>query len=135
LDIRQAGLEAAAKALGMSADDLSDQLWGGKTLADLAEEANVPLSDVRAAVEEATTTARQSAIKDFVAKQVEDGRMSQEEADWINQGIDNGWFSQIRRFVGGFDRLGHGGLQMGRDFGMGPGRGFGRMRLHDRPGE
>src|SRR5512144_2514717 len=34
----QAALEAAAKALGMTSDELSAQLWGGKTLAALAEE-------------------------------------------------------------------------------------------------
>ncbi|MCJ7668031.1 MAG: hypothetical protein MUP04_07100, partial [Anaerolineae bacterium] len=32
----QAGLEAAAEALGMTADELSTQLWGGRTLADKA---------------------------------------------------------------------------------------------------
>src|SRR5215212_5044667 len=91
-EVRQAGLEAAAGVLGMSADDLEDQLWGGKTLADLATEKNVPLSDVRAAVEKATTAARQDAVKQFIAQQVQNGRITQDEADWITQGIDKGWF-------------------------------------------
>ena len=49
----QAALEAAAKALGMTADELSAQLWGGKTLADIAEEKGVDIADVKAAVEAA----------------------------------------------------------------------------------
>ena len=32
----QASLAAAAKALGMTTDELSAELWGGKTLADIA---------------------------------------------------------------------------------------------------
>jgi hypothetical protein len=111
-EVHQAGLEAAAELLGMTPDELSDQLWGGETLADLAEEANVPLSDVRAAVEEATSAARQAGIKEFVARQVENGRISQEQADWINAGIDNGWFG-LRRFFGRFDGFGRAGFGWG----------------------
>ena len=58
----QAGLEAAAKALGMTADELSTQLWGGKTLADLADEAGVELQAVRDAVEVACEQATRDAI-------------------------------------------------------------------------
>src|SRR5574341_1407647 len=43
----QAGLEAAAKALGMTADELSTQLWGGRSLADLADKAGVDLQKVQ----------------------------------------------------------------------------------------
>jgi hypothetical protein len=49
----QAGLEAAAKALNMTADDLSAQLWSGRTLADLADKAGVNLKTVRDAVDAA----------------------------------------------------------------------------------
>jgi hypothetical protein len=112
-EVRQAGLEAAAELLGMTPDELSDQLWGGETLADLAEEAGVPLSDVRDAVEEATSAVRQEAIKEFVARQVENGRISQEQADWINQGIDNGWFG-LRRLAWRFDGFGRDGFGFGR---------------------
>jgi hypothetical protein len=124
-EVHQAGLAAAAEVLGMTPDELSDQLWGGKTLAGLAEEANVELGDVRAAVEEATRAIRQERIEAFVAQQVENGRMSQEQADWIMQGIENGWFG-LRRFMDRFDGFGEDG------FGPGFGRGMGRMRLHER---
>jgi len=46
----QAGLEAAAKALDMTAEELSTQLWGGESLASLAEKAGVDLQDVQDAV-------------------------------------------------------------------------------------
>src|SRR3990172_11636673 len=34
----QVGLEAAANALGMTAEELSAELWAGKSLADIADE-------------------------------------------------------------------------------------------------
>jgi hypothetical protein len=49
----QAALDAAAKALGMTADELQAELWGGKTLSDLATEQGVDIADVQAAVEAA----------------------------------------------------------------------------------
>jgi hypothetical protein len=120
-EVRAAGLAAAAELLGMTPDELSDQLWGGRTLAELAEEAGVTLREVRAAVEEATQAARQSRIKEFVAKQVEAGRISQEQADWINEGIDNGWFGRLFREARQFDGFRHGFSRFGRGHGMGIG--------------
>ena len=84
-------MEAAAELLGMTADELSTQLWGGKTLADLAEEADVDLQQVRDAAEEAEEAAREAAIRDTVEQAVEDGDISQEHADWLLEGLDNGY--------------------------------------------
>lgn len=75
----QAGLEAAAKALGMTADKLSTQLWGGRTLADLAAKAGVDLQTVRDAVETACEQA------------VQDGYLSREQADWLLKGMELGF--------------------------------------------
>ncbi len=122
--VRQAGLEAAAKILGMSASDLSDQLWGGKTLADLAKDANVKLSDLRTAVQDATKAARQAQLKAAVAKQVAAGRITQEHADWINEGIDKGWFG-VGPMGGGMGMGMNGFGNNGMDMGMGMGRGMG----------
>ena len=108
----QAGLEAAAGALGMTADELSTQLWGGRTIADVAEKAGVDLQTVRDAVE----TACQNAVRDAIQQAVQDGRISQEQADWLLQGLENGYWGG-----GGF---GHG---FGRGFGHGFG-GFGGFR-------
>lgn len=84
----QAGLEAAAKALGMTADALSTQLWGGRTLADLADKAGVDLQTVRDAVDAAC----QAATKDAIEQAVEDGYLSREQADWMLEGLGQGFF-------------------------------------------
>ena len=83
----QAALEAAAEALGMTADELSTHLWGGKTPAELADEAGVDLQDVRDAVE----AARLEAVRAAIAQAVEDGSITQAQADWLLEGLDNGY--------------------------------------------
>ncbi len=102
----QQALEAAAAALGMTADELSTQLWGGKTLAELAEEAGVDLQAVRDAVDAAYLEAARAAIE----QAVEDGSITQAQADWLLEGLDNGYWG------------GHG---FGRGFGMRRGGFFG----------
>lgn len=97
-------LEAAAQVLGMTPDELSTQLWGGKTLADLAEEKGVALEDVQAAVE----AAHEQAFKDRIAQAVTDGEITQEHADWLLEGLEKG-------FIGGhgFGKPGFGGHGLG----------------------
>jgi hypothetical protein len=93
----EAAQEAAAEALGMTVDELETQLWGGKSLADLAEEKGVPLEDVQAAVE----AAQAQAVRDAIAQAVTDGKITQEHADWLLEGLDKG-------FIGGSNRFGLG---------------------------
>ena len=102
----QVELEAAAKALGMSADELATQLWGGRTLADLAEKKGVDLEEVQAAIEAAQATEMRAAIQ----QAVEQGSLTQEHADWLLKGIDQGFEPGFRfgeghgpGFKGGFD--------------------------------
>jgi hypothetical protein len=116
----QAGLEAAAEVLGMTADELSTQLWGGRTLADLADRAGVDLQDVRDAVE----AANQAAMRDAIEQAVEDGYLTQEQADWLLQGLDLGYWGG-----GGF---GFGRGMMG-GFGYGMRGGFGGFGLQRAP--
>lgn len=108
----QAELEAAAKVLGMTADELSTQLWGGRTLAELADKAGVDLQAVRDAVE----AAREAAIKDAIEQAVADGYLTQEQADWLLKGMELGFMP------GGWGR------GFGRGFGFGGGRGIGFFR-------
>lgn len=96
----EVALEAAAGALGMTADELQTQLWGGMTLADLAEEAGVNLADVQAAVQ----AAQEQATRDQIAQAVEDGTLTQAHADWLLEGLDNGYWSGF----GGGGHKGHG---------------------------
>jgi len=105
----QEALAAAAEVLGMTVDELSTQLWGGKPLADLAAEAGVELQAVRDAIE----AAQLEAIRADIAQAVEDGSITQAQADWLLEGLDNGYWGS--------------GSGFGRGFGMGRGgfRGFG----------
>ena len=124
----QIQLEAAAEALGMTADELSTQLWGGKTLADIAEEKGVDLQAVRAAVE----AAQEQAVRDAIEQAVEDGTLTREHADWLLEGLDKGFWSG--HGFGGFGPgHGRGGMGMGGRGGFGGFRGnsgfsgFGRL--------
>lgn len=103
----QVELEAAAEAFDMTVDELKTQLWGGKTLADLAEEKGIDLADVQAAVQ----AAQEAALRDKIEQAVEDGTITQKHADWLLEGLDKGFLAD------GFG-FGHG---MGGGF---HGRGF-----------
>jgi hypothetical protein len=108
----EAGLEAAAEALGMTADELSTQLWGGKTLADLADDAGVELQAVRDAVEAVC----EQAIRDAIEQAVTDGQLTREHADWLLEGLENGYWGSGHGFGFGGRGFGHGGM---RGFGGG----------------
>jgi len=94
-----AELEAAAKVLGMTTDEVQSALQSGKTLQDLADEAGVDIADVQAAIQAVHVTE----MRDRIAQAVADGTMTQEKADWLLEGLDKG-------FIGGGDDfgLGHG---------------------------
>lgn len=100
----EAGLEAAAKALNMTADELSTQLWGGATLSSLADKAGVDLQTVRDAV----TAACEQATRDAIEQAVEDGSLTREHADWLLEGLDKGYWG------GGEPGFGMHGFGMGR---------------------
>lgn len=102
----QVGLDAAAEALGMTPDELSTQLWGGKTLADLADEAGVDLQAVRDAVE----SAEEAAIRDAIQQAVDDGTITQDHANWLLEGLDNGYWGGFGGGWGGFHGRGFRGF-------------------------
>lgn len=114
----EAELEAAAKVLKMSAEQLATQLWGGRTLAALAERANVKLEDVQAAVE----AARLQAMREAINEAVKQGKMTQEQADWLLKGLENNYIPQMRGRFGfglwggpiGGRGAGFGGLRFGK---------------------
>ena len=112
---RQAALDAAAKALGMTPDELSAQLWGGKTLAAIADEKGVDIQ----VVQDAVNAAIQDATKAAIEQAVTDGSMTRDKADWLLQGLDKGYWGASE---GGFGM----GFGMGRGGFHGRG-GFGRF--------
>ena len=104
----QTMLETAAKALGLTPDELTAEFQAGKTLAQVAKERGVELADVQTALLDARKTA--------LDKAVADGSITQEQADWMldhmQQRLDD-------------DNAGSG--MMGRGWGMHSGRGRGGM--------
>ena len=79
-------LEAIAKALGMTADELSAQLWGGRSIADLADKAGVDLQSLYNTAEGARDESRLAAID----AAVKEGTLSAAQAAWMKEGISNG---------------------------------------------
>ena len=103
-----AELEAAAKVLGMTTDEISSALQSGKTLQDLADEAGVDIADVQAAIQ----AVHEAEMRERIAQAVEDGTMTQAQADWMLEGLDNG-------YMGGGMGFGHGGFGGPRGGGFG----------------
>jgi hypothetical protein len=101
--------DAVADALGLTPAALFTELHDGKTVAEIAEEQGVELEAIQDATEAAGVEARKQAIE----QAVEAGRLTQEQADWMIEGLEQG-FSRGRGFSpdgGGFrpERGGHGG--------------------------
>jgi hypothetical protein len=116
-----ATFDAIASALNLTPTQLFEQLHSGKTLSEIATAQGVDLSAVQAAV----NASRVQAMKDKIAKAVADGTISQEQADWLVQGLDKGYSLGGKGFGFGFGSRGHGrGMMMPglRGFGNG-GRG------------
>ncbi len=109
----QAGLEAAAEALGMTAEELSAQLWAGKTLADIAEEKGVNLVELHETVQSAVQAEMEvlqaekaEAMRDAFGQALENGTITQDHYDWLIEGLDNSYipgpgFGGRGRFQGG----------------------------------
>jgi hypothetical protein len=102
-----ANFDAMAQALNLTPTQLFEALHSGKTLDEIAKTQGVDL----AKVQEATNAARVQAMKDKIAQAVQDGKMTQEQANWLLQGLEKGYTGKGRGF--GFDRgpMGRGGMR------------------------
>jgi len=87
LRLGTAELEAAAEALNMTTDELTTALQSGKTLEQIATDAGVDYADVQAAVQ----AAHASEARERIQQAVDDGTISQENADWLLEGLDKGF--------------------------------------------
>jgi hypothetical protein len=104
-------LAAAAKALGLSSDELIEQLRDGKSLAEVAEAENKQLADVKAAV--------RAALAADLDQAVQDNRLTRERADEILEVFDERFDAFAQR---------SGPVLRGRHHG-GPGFAFGGLRF------
>ncbi len=92
--------ETLAEILGLTADELKLQAWGGRNIEDLAERAGVTVEEVEAALE----TARDAALRTRIADAVAAGEMTQAEADWLIEGLDNGYIGEGAAYGMGAER-------------------------------
>ena len=97
-------LAAVAKALGVSRDELHEQLHDGRSIADVAKAHGKDLDDVKAAAKAAVTKE--------LARAVEDGRLTDAQRDRMVEHLDEH-----------LDRLASGRFPGGRGRGFGPGHG------------
>ena len=98
--------DTVAEALGLTPEEFFAKLHEGMSLAEIAEEQDVELEDVY----DAMNADRVEAMKEAIAQAVEDGSITQDQADWLLEGLDKGFFPMGRGF----------------GFGRGMGGGFGR---------
>jgi polyhydroxyalkanoate synthesis regulator phasin len=86
----QTGLDAAAKALGMTTEQLTSELKAGKSIADIAKAKNVDLKTVRDAVIAAEKAAIDQAVKN--------GKLTQTQADKMKAALDKAADKILERF-------------------------------------
>jgi hypothetical protein len=101
---------AVAEALGLSVEELDAAIAEGQTLAEIAEAQGVDLQ----AVHDTMAADRQEMMRQAIEQAVEDGQMDREQADWLLQGLEQGW-------MGGRGFRGHGFGPEGQDWPHGPG--------------
>ena len=100
----QTELEAAAKALGITTDELTTALKSGKTLEQLATDKGVDITKVQDAIKAAHETELRTQIKQAVT----DGKMSQDKANWMLEGLYKGYLDAPGFFGFGFGPHGPG---------------------------
>ena len=104
LGLGQVELEAAAKVLGMTTDELSTALQSGKTLEQVATDQGVDIQKVKDAIQAAHATE----MRDRIQQALTDGTITQANADWLLEGLDKGFIGVPGGFGFGGPHGGHG---------------------------
>jgi len=100
----QVELEAAAKALGMTTDELMTALKSGKTLEQIATDKKVDIQKVKDAIQ----TAHVTEMRTHIQQALKDGKITQANADWLLEGLDKGYIGVPGAFGFGGPHGGHG---------------------------
>ncbi len=103
--------DTVAEALGLTPEEFFAELHAGKTLEEIADELGIQIE----AVQDAIKAARVGAMREGIQQAVEDGRITQEQADWMLEGLEQGFLPMGRGFGTGW---GHRGGGMGFGHGM-----------------
>jgi hypothetical protein len=85
----------AADVLGLTPEELFTELHAGKTVPEVAEAQGVEMEELQ----ETLSAVREEAMRGRIVQAVEEGVISQEQADWLLEGLDHGLFP-----ARGFDR-------------------------------
>jgi len=102
-----ADFDAAAAALNLTPTQLFEQLHSGKTLTEIAQAQGVDIQKVQ----DALNASRTQAMKDAINQAVKDGKISQAQADWMLQGLEQGFLGGGQGFGFGFGGRMHGGMR------------------------
>ena len=78
---------ALAELLGLEPEELRDQIQGGTTIQELADEAGVDLE----AFHEEMMMNRQEDMETRIAEALAEGEISQDQADWLMEGLEKGY--------------------------------------------
>jgi len=105
--------DTVAEALGLTPEEFFAELRAGKTLEEIADELGIQIE----AVQEAIKAARVEAMREGIEQAVENGRISQEQADWLLEGLEQGFFPMGRSFSFGHGMKGSFGRGMRGHFG------------------
>lgn len=93
--------KALAEQLGLTPEELTAQVTGGKTLAQIAQEKGVSTKDLAAAME--------NGMKAGLAQAVKDGKLTQEQADLMLQNMSGRYEWMITNMGAGMMGPGGGG--------------------------
>jgi hypothetical protein len=80
--------DTAAEALGLTPEELFAELHAGKSLDEIAEEQGIDIE----VVQDAMNAAQVETMRQAIEQAVKDGNMTQEQADWMLQGLEQGFF-------------------------------------------
>jgi len=81
------GREAIAELLGLTVEELQEQLQDGKTIQELAEEAGVDLEAFR----EEMSANKQVDLQTRIEEALANGDIDQDQADWLMEGLEKGY--------------------------------------------
>lgn len=88
--------ETLLELLGLSREDLQEQIQDGETLAEIAESAGVDLDAFHQKMQETRQEAMESRIQDAL----KNGDITKEHATWLLEGLEKGFLGNAGFFMG-----------------------------------
>lgn len=89
--------EILAELLGLTREEIREELLSGKTLEDLAESAGVDLNELQ----ESLKADREENLRTRIEQALAAGDISREQADWLLEGLEKGYLNGPFGIFGG----------------------------------